>query len=122
MNVSIVKFNQAMTENFNDLSPKIHIGGHIKLFYKEIIMITADTNYSQVHLSNGKTICSSTNIGKLETRLTDFQNFKRVHRSYLINTDYLEAINGNSAILKNGLTCLVSRRKREVLETFYSQP
>ena len=107
-----------MTEIFNDLSKKLHVGGHKKVFHREIVMIIADTNYSQVHLSNGKIICTSTNIGKIASRLTDFQNFKRVHRSYLINTDYLQAINGNIIILKNGLTCLVSRRRREGLERF----
>lgn len=110
-----------MSETVNNLLQKLHVGGHKKLFLKEIIMVIADTNYSQVHLSSGKIVCTSTNIGKIESRLADFQNFKRVHRSYLINTDYLQAINGNTIFLKNGLTCLVSRRKREGLEPFYSQ-
>lgn len=107
-----------MNETANNLHQKLHIGGHKRLFLKEIIMVIADTNYSQVYLSNGKIVCTSTNIGKIESRLTDFQNFKRVHRSYLINTDYLQAMNGNTILLKNGFTCLVSRRKREGLERF----
>ena len=74
-------------------------------------MVCADINYSCIHLNNGKRITVSINIQKLEERFLPFLNMVRVHRSYMINTRYLQHLEGSCAKLTNNLECTISRRK-----------
>jgi DNA-binding LytR/AlgR family response regulator len=43
-----------------------------------------------------------TTLKAMETRLSQFANFVRVHRSYLLNTQHIESIEDNTANLKGG--------------------
>jgi DNA-binding LytR/AlgR family response regulator len=50
-------------------------------------------------------------MGSFEKRLKAF-NFKRVHRSYLVNMEHVVATEIDQVILSNGLRIPMSRRKR----------
>jgi two-component system LytT family response regulator len=93
----------------------VHVGSRMSLEPADIIMISADISYSYIHLSNGKRIIVSTNIQKLEERFLPFMNMVRVHRSFMINTQYLQYVDGVNAILINDMQCIISRRKRNDL-------
>jgi two-component system LytT family response regulator len=71
----------------NDL---INIGGYEKISPTNIMMLKADSNYTVIHLVDGKQILSSTNIGILEKRLKDFLFF-RPNRSVIINLEFMSA-------------------------------
>jgi DNA-binding LytR/AlgR family response regulator len=90
----------------------VHVGSRMSIEPADIIMISADISYSYIHLSSGKRIIVSTNIQKLEERFLPFVNMVRVHRSYMINTQFLKHIDGVNAILVNDIQCIISRRKR----------
>lgn len=94
---------------------EVHVGSRMSLEPANIIMISADISYSYIHLSNGKRIIVSTNIQKLEERFLPFMNMVRVHRSYMINTQFLKYVDGVNAILVNDIQCIISRRKRNDL-------
>ena len=94
----------------------VHVGSRMEIFPSDIIMISADISYSFIHLSDGKRIIVSTNIQKLEERLLPFRNMVRVHRSYMINTEFLNSSTETTAFLKNDLSCTISRRKKINLE------
>lgn len=90
----------------------VHIGSRLHINPAEIVMVQADINYSNIHLSNGKRLFVSTNIQKLEERFLPYFNIVRVHRSFLINTIYLMHIEGSNGFLTNNKQCLISRRKK----------
>jgi DNA-binding LytR/AlgR family response regulator len=90
---------------------RIHVGSRTHLLPKDIVMVSADLNYSYIHLNNGRRITVSTNIQKLEERCLPFLNMVRVHRSYMINTRYLQYLEGSCAKLTHNLECTISRRK-----------
>jgi DNA-binding LytR/AlgR family response regulator len=96
------------------LSPfsQIHVGSRTYLSSSEIVMISAETSYSYIHLNDGKRIIVSTNIQKLQERLLGVRNMVRVHRSHIINTRYLKSIDGAKAYLTHDNQCVISRRKR----------
>jgi two-component system LytT family response regulator len=94
---------------------QVHVGSRTYIEPTEIIMISADINYSYIYLSNGKKIFVSTNIQKLQERLLGVKNIVRVHRSFIINTKYLKYVDGVNAYLINDNQCIISRRKRNDL-------
>ncbi len=88
--------------------------GEIKAMISDIMYFEADRRKVIVHLNNGKKVTVNKNI-------TDFYNllknnkFVIIHRSCVVNSDYVQNIKNDLAILKNNETLVISRRKvREV--------
>lgn len=93
----------------------VHVGSRTHLLPADIMYISADINYSMIHLTNGRSILVSTTLGKIEKRLFEFKNLVRVHKSFVVNTAYLQKIYSYQVELKNGVFCKVSRRKMKNL-------
>jgi two-component system LytT family response regulator len=85
----------------------------------QIIRIAAENNYSIFYLSNGKKITVSKNLGEYEDVLTA-QNFYRIHKSHLINLNYLVKLTKSDlpcVIMTDGSEIEVSvRRKADFLK------
>ncbi|WP_398455004.1 LytR/AlgR family response regulator transcription factor [Sphingobacterium thalpophilum] len=60
-----------------------------KIPIAEIAYLKADKDYCWVHTVSGETFLSNYGIGKLISRLDPHQ-FIRIHRSYVINLDYID--------------------------------
>ena len=78
----------------------------MKVKISDIIYIQSDWNYVYVHTSSSKLIVLST-MKSIEQSLSGY-NFIRIHKSYLINMDYFEFIEGNQVFV-NGKILQVSR-------------
>lgn len=89
----------------------IHVGSRTYLLPESVIMIQAEINYSLIYLLDGKKVIVSTCLKKLENRFAIIHSFARVHKSFLINLDYLKSYQAGYFLLENDLTCSVSRRK-----------
>ena len=91
----------------------IRDGGRIvPLAVREIERIEADGDYAAVR-ARGKTLLVSLPLGDFEARL-DTAHFVRVHRSHIVNLDFVEAIEpvDNSQLLvrmKDGAKIIASR-------------
>lgn len=92
--------------------PLLHIGGRLKVAPKNIRLLKAEINYTQIYLEDGSTLLSSITLGILEKRLQDFPFF-RPNRSVLINLDYMVDFEAASAQIKmvNNETFKISRRR-----------
>jgi two-component system LytT family response regulator len=78
-----------------------------------IIHIEADSNYSIFHLSGKDSITVSKVLKEYEELLPE-QQFIRVHKSSIVNLDYVQEYNsrnGLELILNNGTKIAVSRRR-----------
>lgn len=93
----------------------VHVGSRMEVNPTDIVMITADISYSYLYLKSGQKVIVSTNIQKLEERFLPFRNMVRIHRSTMINTQFLKYVDGSSAFLTNDMQCVISRRKRNDL-------
>jgi len=81
----------------------------------DIIYCEASSNYTNFHLANGSTLCSSRPIFEYEALLED-SSFLRVHKSFLVNLEHIkEYIRGEGGIIimTNNHEVEVSRRKKE---------
>jgi two-component system LytT family response regulator len=78
----------------------------------DIIHLEGIDGYTKIQFSNKKPILSSNSIGHFY-KLLENQNFYLVHKSHLINLDYIEKyLNEGSVILTNNIKIPVSRNRR----------
>lgn len=88
--------------------------GYVIVDEKEIIHLEASDNYTMIYLTQGRRHLSSKNIKVYEENL-DNERFFRTHKSHIINlSDHLKEFsrsNGNIAVLSEGSSVPISRRK-----------
>ncbi len=81
---------------------------------KDIIRCEAEDNYTHVHLKTGERITASKTIKAYEEMLSGL-NFYRVHKSHLINLNYMRKFvkgDGGYLVMDDGKKIEVSRRRR----------
>jgi two-component system LytT family response regulator len=94
-----------------------------EISFKEIIYIKADSNYATIY-GVSKTYTVSKTLKEIEELICDDSNqMIRIHKSYIINTTFLENVSKNSAkniiTLKNGLHLEVSKRRWLLLKEMF---
>ena len=109
-------FNQ---HYFNKPNPfkKISISALDGIYFiniQDIIRCEAEDNYTHIHLSNGDKITASKTIKAYEDMLGSV-NFYRVHKSHLINLNYMKKFvkgDGGYLVMDDSKKIEVSRRRR----------
>ena len=109
-------FNQ---HYFNKPNPfkKISISALDGIYFiniQDIIRCEAEDNYTHIHLSNGDKITASKTIKAYEDMLSQV-NFYRVHKSHLINLNYMKKFvkgDGGYLVMDDSKKIEVSRRRR----------
>lgn len=86
----------------------------IKIGFSEIILIKGQGPYVQIMTVNGRKIMSLQSMSKLEELLP--VNFYRIHRSYIVNIDHIDCIEGNVVHLKDYEATISKNKKDEFLE------
>ncbi len=89
--------------------------GTCNIPYNSIIYAENIERSSIIHATDNDYVCS-VSLSKISPDLEHHSNaFVRIHVSYLINLMYLEQLNGNEVILKDGTVLPVSRRYKKDL-------
>ncbi len=81
----------------------------------DIIYCEADSNYTNLHLTDGSVLCSSRPIFEYEALLED-SSFLRVHKSFVVNLEHIKEYirgEGGTIVMTNNHEVEVSRRKKE---------
>ena len=119
---SVSKINQRL-EVFNQMynNPnafeKMSISALDGIYFiniKDIIRCEAEDNYTHIHLKAGERITASKTIKAYEEMLSGV-NFYRVHKSHLINLNYMRKFvkgDGGYLVMDDGKKIEVSRRRR----------
>jgi DNA-binding LytR/AlgR family response regulator len=96
-----------------------------KINIEHVVMLTAQSNYTTVHLADGNSFLYAITLGKLEKRFGD-DAFIRPNRSTLVNTKYVLGVHNanikhkSSYIkMKNGIVIYISRRRSRLLKMAY---
>ncbi len=84
----------------------------------KIIRVEALSNYSRIYFADGSTLVLAKVLQWFEDFLPD-EMFIRVHRSHLINKQFVTAIKGRkikTILLNNGENVVVSRRRKRMVD------
>lgn len=88
--------------------------GVIFLEIDSIIRCEAELNYTKFYLTENKNFLSSKTLKDYDDLLITHDNFIRVHRSHLINMDYVVKYkNEGSVVMKDNTEVPISRRRKE---------
>jgi two-component system LytT family response regulator len=81
-----------------------------------ILYLKSDSNYTEIHMDDGKKIIRSTTLKRYASKLCS-NRFIRVHNSYLINATYLTSYLSklNKIVLQNLQEIPVSNGRKEGL-------
>lgn len=111
---------QNLLSSLNKQVHKINISADGKIYLLEqddVVMLKSDKSYTTIYLKDESQIIVSKTLKEVEKKF-DFNQFYRVHNSYLINTnhvkEYLKSF-GGELIMSNGLTASISRNKKTEL-------
>ncbi|WP_298419367.1 response regulator [uncultured Kordia sp.] len=85
----------------------------IKLRFEEILFIKSEHVYAEIQLKNNQKHVIRGNLNKIITKLN--QKFARVHRSYIVNLDYLEQIDHNTIVIEKQPIPIGKKYKEDLL-------
>lgn len=111
------KETEQEVEKLNKLVLKKHIilKNKSKVNIDDILYIKSDGHYLELHTTYGKEFVR----GKLSQILAELPpNFIQVHRSYIVNYNYIQAKNGNSIYLTDKTEIPLSRNYKKTLDHF----
>jgi len=81
----------------------------------DILYFESDGNYTMVHMTDGKSILVTKQLGKFE-EVVDSLAFFRIHNSFLVNLNRIKKFirsDGGYVILENGKSISVSRSRKD---------
>lgn len=83
-----------------------------------IVLLQADESYTHVWLKDGSRILVSKKLLFFEKVLANRKNFSRVHRSYIINFNFVSKYNKSESLLMldNNLSVPVPKDKKAIIE------
>lgn len=87
-----------------------------KIDTADIVYVAAAGNYVQLHFLHQRPLLASETMSEMQKQLP---HFIRVHKSYLINVDYLSKLEGNRVYLQGGVEIPIGvSYKQSVLSYF----
>lgn len=91
----------------------------LKVKYSDVIAVESKLNYIMIYTS-GKNIMTYMTLTEVSKIFSVRANFMQLHRSYLINRDHIEMIDGNLVKMVNELRIAVGDGYRKVFQDFVS--
>jgi DNA-binding LytR/AlgR family response regulator len=87
-----------------------------KVLVNQVILLKGNINYTTLHLDNGKKKVVPHTLKFYETFLAT-HGFLRVHRSFMINPDFVKEYDAELEIIRmtNGQEAQISRRRKHCL-------
>jgi two-component system LytT family response regulator len=77
----------------------------------KITHLEADVNYTRIHLSDGRLQTLSCTLKSFEGLVSN-HNFIRIHRSYMVNEDFILVKGHFDIVMKSGIRLPIARRGR----------
>lgn len=82
---------------------------------EQIVYVENVSRSNAYHLSSGQTVTGLCNRGKFEDAIMDLLNsegFIQVHKSYVVNMQYIKDLTNNSLVLDDGTEIPVSKKRK----------
>jgi two-component system, LytTR family, response regulator len=107
----------------NDVQPKEQFitikskGITIPVLQDSILYLKAKGPYSEIYVNDGNVYTTSQTLKDVQEKLN--LRFIRTHKSYLINSNFIEGYNQKNVFLKNKLCFNISRLGLQQLQQYY---
>ena len=88
--------------------------------YNDIIYIESVGEYIRLHLKDGSKLTTLFRLNNMETELPQ-KNFMRVHRSYIVNIDYVSSFARGKIYLSNGDYVPISINYRDTFREHFEK-
>ena len=88
---------------------------YLKIRTAEIMYLESDNNYVNVYTTNNKLMVRNSIQGYLD--IIGNRQFIRVHKSYAVNTEFIDSVNADSIFIK-GVEIPIGRAHKEELMAF----
>jgi two-component system LytT family response regulator len=89
----------------------------IPVLQDKILYLKAKGPYSEIYISDGNVHTTSQTLKDIQEKLST--HFIRTHKSYLINSKFIEGYNQKNVFLKNNLCFNISRLGLQQLQQYY---
>ena len=96
----------------------VKVGRDVRMVYTDEIMTLQSANHqTDIILKSGRVISTYTQLGELKEKLDD--SFLQIQRGLVVNMEYIECMQSDSFVLRNGQKLLMSRKEKNAIrETF----
>lgn len=92
----------------------------VKVRYKEVIAFESFHNYVKIHLTNNKTLTAYLTIKDILELISSRNGFKQFHRAFVISTDCINYIEGNTIRMSNNLSFTIGESYKENFSSYLS--
>lgn len=93
--------------------------GIVRISFMRLVYVEVINKTLFFYLADGAVYETTATLADFEGKLLERPEFIKTHRSYLVNLSYIQAIDINCAVMKNGHSVLVSRQRRSQLQDAY---
>lgn len=92
----------------------------VKINFDDVIAVESKQNYVMIHTATKKvlTYMSLTEISKIFSR---FRNFEQFQRSFILNKEHIDSIDGNTIIMVNDLKITVGELYKKDFSLFLTE-
>lgn len=108
------------TETFFFIKSKEDNPKLLKILYDEIVAIESKLNYILIHTMH-KSILTYMSLTEISNKLTEEKGFNQFHRSFILNTQHIESIEGNTIVMNNGKKMTVGDYYRKGFNEFINK-
>jgi len=102
-NTSTPAVNTQMENDYFLIKSKEDDLAIVKIKYNEVIAFESQQNYVKIHLANNKTLVAYLTLKDVLQLLKFRPEFKQFHRAFIISTDCISQIKGNTIQMSNDL-------------------
>ena len=114
----VEKLESLYTKKINDsLLEFTDYNGVVYFRKSDIVLLKSDSNYTTIITEDGEKIVTCT-LKECEKKLNGLP-FLRIHRSYIVNLDYVKNMTSSVASLKNGEDLTIGRSYRNQVKKDY---
>src|SRR5690606_36543842 len=89
--------------------------GKVRVLLDDIIYAEADGNYTHIHMAE-RVLTLRNNLKNVHSSMLNNLLFKRVHKSFVVNTNQIERVVKNHLILKNGVQVPMGKKTKTGME------
>jgi DNA-binding LytR/AlgR family response regulator len=109
-----------MENNKTPMQPKVAVGGWRQHYPADLMLLSAQVNYTELYFTNGQRLLVATPLKTLELRFAQAKELFRTHKSYMVNLRYIKRIDGMHSEdfieMKNDFRVLIARRRKLAFE------
>ncbi len=93
--------------------------GVIRVAFARLVYVEVINKTVFFYMADGAVSETTATLADLEGKLLSRPEFLKVHRSYIVNLSYIQAIDMNCVVMKNGHSVPVSRKRRNQVQEAY---